>query len=585
VSQALSLSLGIAVVQGMVLHALHRLAESGPGGWSELQFLLPAYAVTVGVPLTWHLLSSQLPGRVLARRVAVLGLALVATGAYVGWVNGAVGDLRPAIGGSVLLFGWLTLLAWFVALPFLRLGIRGSFAKAGYVGLFDEAWRLAITLAFAALFVGLFWSLLSLFVALFKSLGISWPQDVIFERAFYYPATCAAASFAIGLTDVKPDMFRGLRHLLLGVLRWLTVLCAVIVLVFLGAILVEGVSVLWKTHLATASLIALSIALITLYNAVYQDGGRSEALPVGLDFVVRAALIAGPTLAALAVWAVVLRLQQHGVSEDRLHILLVIAILSSYLVGYCIVALMGARAPFEIRHVNVVMALVIVAALILVHTPLLDFKRIAVKSQVARVGRPDVQFDFNYLRHNAGRHGILALQSLVASGLPPVVERARSVLAEPNRREFRALARTFDPAGDRARLRARVQVYPRGRLLPDELIEHLLTIVQKQRWQLACIDAGPPCTALLIDLDRDGREEAVMLAAGQATVYAPLTGGWTRVGRLMTGRYPNADALRAALEEGRFQLASPPRYLGLEIGTMTYAFVPDECDPANAACP
>ena len=584
-SHALSLSLGIAVVQGMVLYALHRLAERGSGGWSELQFLLPAYAVTVGVPLTWHLLSSQLPRQVLTRRVAVLGLALAATGAYVGWVNGAVGDLRPAIGGSVLLFGWLTLLAWFVALPFLRLGIRGTFSMAGYVRLFDEAWRLAITLAFAALFVGLFWGLLSLFVALFKSLGISWPQDVIFERAFYYPATCAAASFAIGLTDVKPDMFRGLRQLLLGVLRWLTVLCAVIVLVFLGAILVEGVSVLWETHFATAALIALSIALVTLYNAVYQDGGRPESLPVGLDVVVRAALVVGPALAVLAVWAVALRLRQHGVSEDRLHVLLVIAILASYLVGYCIVALRGARAPFEIRHVNLVMALVIVATLILVHTPLLDFKRIAVRSQVARLGRADTQFDFSYLRHHAGRHGILALQSLAASGSPAAADRARSALAEPNRREFPALARAFDPAGDRARLRATIQVYPRGRVLPDELIEHLLTIVEKQRWQLACIDTGPPCAAVLIDLNGDGRDDAVVLAAGQATVYAPLAGGWTRVGRLMAGRHPNADALRAALEDGRWQLASPPRYRGLEIGTTTYAFVPDECEAAGAACP
>jgi hypothetical protein len=584
-SLALRISLGIALLQGMVLHALHRLADGGPGGWSELPFLLPAYAVTIGVPLTWHLLSAQLPLRALERRVAAVGLALAATAAYVGWVHGPVGDLRPASSGSVLLFGWLALVAWFVALPFLRLGIRGGFSRAGYVGLFDEAWRLAITLAFAALFVGLFWGLLSLFVALFKSLGITWPQDIIFERSFYYPATCAAASFAIGLTDIKPDMFRGLRHLLLGVLRWLTVLAALIVLVFLGAILVQGVGVLWKTHFATAALIALSLALITLYNAVYQDGSRSAQLPLAMDWVVRGALIVGPALAALAVWAVALRLQQHGLSEDRLHVLLVIAILASYLVGYCVVALLGARAPFEIRHVNVVMALTIVAALILVHTPVLDFKRIAVKSQVARVDRAASTFDFSYLRHHAGRHGILALQALAGSAMPTVADRARLALAEVNRRSLGALVRGADPAGDRTRLRARLEVYPRGSVLPGDLVEHLLALLAKQRWLLACVDAGPPCAALLVDLNGDGREEAVVLASGQATVYAHVAKGWTRVGRLMAGRYPNSDALRGALEEGRWRAASPTPYLGLEVGTAMYAFVPDECDSGDATCP
>ena len=110
-SLALRISLGIALVQGVVLHELHRLADGGRGPWSDLPFLLPAYAVSIGVPLTWHMLSAQLPQRALAGRVAIVGLALAATGAYVGWVNGPIGDLRSATGGSLFLFACLTLVA------------------------------------------------------------------------------------------------------------------------------------------------------------------------------------------------------------------------------------------------------------------------------------------------------------------------------------------------------------------------------------------------------------------------------------------------------------------------------------------
>src|SRR5262249_42273849 len=161
----------------------------------------------------------------------------------------------------------------------------------------------------------------------------------------------------------------------------------------------------------------------------------------------------------------------------------------------------GARAPFEIRHVNVVMALVIVGTLTLVHSPVLDFKRIAVTSQAARALRGEGDVDFNYLRHHAGRHGILALQALSASGSSVVSERARIALAEVNRGAL--LAGSRDLATDRSRLRARVEVYPRGSRLPDDLVERLLVVLGTQRWRLACVDAGPTCAVILIDLDGD----------------------------------------------------------------------------------
>ena len=310
---------------------------------------------------------------------------------------------------------------------------------------------------------------------------------------------------------------------------------------------------LWKTRYATAALIGLSLALVTLYNTVYQDGGGSEPLPRAPGWVVRAALVAGPALAGLAFWALALRLGQHGVSEDRLYALLVVALLAGYLVGYCIVALGGGRAPFEIRHVNVVMALVVVAALLLVHSPVLDLKRIAVRSQVAGAGG---KLDSRYLRHDAGRHGILALQALAASGAPDVAEQARGALAEANRRS----AQGKIPPTDRAHFRSRFGVYPHDRGLPEDLVERLFATYQKRQWHLPCVDAGPRCEALLIDLDGDAREEAVVLAAlgGVVWVYAQRPAGWTLVGRLMAERSLAApEALLKALAERRWRTVPP----------------------------
>jgi hypothetical protein len=63
----------VALVQGLVLRWLHHLAESDAGPWSELSFLLPAYACTVGVPLAYYLLRSRLRGRELVVRLALSG--------------------------------------------------------------------------------------------------------------------------------------------------------------------------------------------------------------------------------------------------------------------------------------------------------------------------------------------------------------------------------------------------------------------------------------------------------------------------------------------------------------------------------
>jgi len=576
-------AVAVAFLQGALLSWIHHLAESEAGPWSELSVLLPAYACTVGVPLTYYLLRSRVRGGSLVARLLFVGLGLAATAAYVGWVNGPAEGLYPSAGGSVFLYIVLALLGWFVALPFLSLGLRGALTTDGYVALFDEAWRLAITLAFACLFTQVFWGLLSLFVGLFESIHISWPRQVIWARNFAYPATCVAASFAIGLTEVQPEMFRGLRRLLLTVLRWLTVVAAAIVLLFVGAVIVEGVTVLWDTHFASAGLICTSLMLITLYNAVYQDGRDSETLPRALAWPVRAALIVGPALAALAFWALVLRIRQHGVSEDRLQALVVVTILAGYLTGYALVAALGTQAPFAVRHVNVVMALVIVATLVTIHSPLIDLKRAATAAQLRRVPVDGDKFDFHYLRFGLGRHGLTALQGLARSETQRVAALAQRALAEAGTTDTGLFGHRQPIADDRTRFASRFEVYPDGAALPDDLIDVLFGIYKSSSWQLPCIDRGAPCVALLVDLDRDGHEEVVVPLPTDGTVYARRSEKWVKVGRLQPGRYQTPEALRPELLDRKVQSLPPSLFGGIRIGENEFAFSPCVTDDVSCA--
>lgn len=584
-NRSLPIVLLVALAQGFLLHGLHRLAEGNHRAWSELSFLLPAYAITVGVPLTFYLLRAHLTGAALGLRLLVLALVLGTSGIYVGWVNGPFGEVRPGSDGSIFLYAFLILLAWFVALPFLRFRISDTLTAKGYSALFDEAWRLAVTLAFALLFIGLFWALLNLFVVLFKSIGIDWPEEIIHERYFVYPATCVALSFAIGFTELKPETFRGLRRALLTLLRWLAPLAALIVLLFLGALPVQGMESLWKTHFATGGLISLSLALVVFYNTVYQDGAVTDRLPRALGWLLQAALLVGPSLVVLGFWALGLRILQHGLSEDRLYALLVLAILTGYLAGYWVVTLRGGKAPFSIRQVNVVMALAMVAVLIAVHTPVLDFKRLAVNSQLGRLNITGDKFDYAYLRHDAGRHGIRALQQLMQSDDAKVVARSKLMLGEANRRGYGPLARGQGKASDRERFMARIEVYPKGKTLPVVLPDFLFTVYEKDRYQLSCIDSGPPCALVLADLDGDGTDEAIVVHGYSTNVYARQGTLWAKVGQLQPyTRYRSPGDLRQALMEGRVQVIPLPKLRGLEIGATRYTFVPHACAPKEPDC-
>ncbi len=582
--QTLSAVIGVALVQGFVLHRLHLLAEREAGAWSELTFLLPAYACTVAVPLTYYLLRAKLRGRALAEALTIVGVVLGATALHVGWVNGPVGGLHPSTAGSVSLYFTLAVLGWFVALPFLTRGVRGATTPDGYAALFDEAWRLAITLGFAAVFAQVFWGLLSLFVVLFEGIHITWPRELVWKPSFAYPASCVSVSFAIGLTDVQPEMFRALRRLLLTVLRWLTVLASAIVLGFLGAVLVEGVTALWDTHVASWGLISVSLILITLYNTVYQDGREVGGLPRALAWPVRVALIVGPALAALAVWALMLRMRQHGTSEDRLQAVVVVTILAGYLIGYSIVAIAGPRASFTVRHVNVVMALVMVATLVAIHSPLVDLKRIATAAQLRRLPVDPDHFDFRYLRFFLGRHGLVALERLAGSSPERVATLARRALAEADVRTSPLFGRRDRPAGeDRERFVARFEVYPNGTKLPDDLVDTLFDVYKDNRWRLLCVDEGAPCLTLFVDLDRDGRDEAVVPLGGDGSVYARRAEGWEKVGRLQPGVYRTPDALRPKLLDGAAQPLAPSAYSGVRIGSdAEYVFMP--CAPGEPAC-
>jgi hypothetical protein len=117
------------------------------------------------------------------------------------------------------------------------------------------------------------------------------------------------------LTDVRTELVRGTRTLLLLLLSWLLPVMTVLAIGFLLALPFTGLEVLWKTKFAAALLLTVSAALIFLVNAVYHDGRSIPAVILRyISLLVPAALI---PLVAIAAYALTLRVTQYRWTTNR----------------------------------------------------------------------------------------------------------------------------------------------------------------------------------------------------------------------------------------------------------------------------
>jgi len=254
---------------------------------------------------------------------------------------------------------------------------------------------------------------------------------------FWIPATTLAISIAIHVTDARVGLVRGTRVLALTLLALLLPLMTVLVIGFLGALGVKGLEPLWSTRHGSALLIFATAVILVLINAAYQDGARDRHVPALLQFSGRIAAVLPVPLVALAGYALWLRIAQYGWTADRIIATAAGIVAACHAVGYLFAAF--ARPWLRpIERWNVYCALVTLATLLALFSPLADPARISVDDQMARVANgtiPPDKLDLAYLRWDAGRYGKAALETIAARGDSSLHDAAGRLLAAKNRYE------------------------------------------------------------------------------------------------------------------------------------------------------
>ncbi|MBI1686267.1 DUF4153 domain-containing protein [Caulobacter hibisci] len=404
---------------------------------------------------------------------------------------------------------------------------------ARFASYFDITWKHGVQLVLAAGFTGAFWLLLFLAAALFKLIGVDAIDALIKTELFAFPATTTMFAAAVQLTDVRAGLVRGVRTVALTLLAWLLPLMVLIAGGFLLTLPFTGLEPLWKTRSATAMLLTAAAFLTLLTNAAYQDG--TEATAVVLKWAARLAGLLLVPIVALAAYGLSLRIGQYGLSTDRIIAAACVLVAAGYAIGYAVAAVRPGPWMKTLEATNIAMAFGVIVVLLALVTPLADPRRLSVGDQVARLEGGKVKakdFDFRFLRFDAGRYGVDAFGRLKTSKDPEIREGARIAALLKGRYD-----RSDSKPSSELKPMSQIQVFPKGQALPADFVEQFGA---PDAYRPFCGASDKPCRANVKDLDEDGVAEVLIEAGDGIAVYKRMDGLWKRYGFFrLTGCYPD----------------------------------------------
>lgn len=405
------------------------------------------------------------------------------------------------------LAAWAVLI--FLCLPF-AIALDADRGKLrDYSLLFRAAWSVVVRLATAWLFVAVFWLVYFLSNALLRLVGFDLLERLAGEGWFLFTVSGLVLGMAMAvLNDLSVALSPGL---VLRLLRLLLPAVTLVAAVFLVLLPVRGFGSVFGGLSAGATLLAIAAGAITLIaSALDEDDDCAVRSPL-MRVATQALALLLPVIAALACWAIWLRISEHGLTPPRVVAATAAVVVSLYALLYAGSVLLRGAWMARIRRVNIWMALGLIGLSALWLTPTFDAERWSAESQVARYedGRvAPAELDLWALRHDWGCAGTAALARMRGMtdhpGHAELDERLVRLERAPDRMAFEMAV----PEGEEAeravlldRIGQRLRVIPEGAAEP--------------RAALAAADTG-----VLRDIDRgcgqtldDGSPACVLLAA------------------------------------------------------------------------
>ncbi|GJK36833.1 DUF4153 domain-containing protein [Enterobacter hormaechei] len=528
--ETLSPSTRVAVVlagalQGVICYVITWYIEYAklPSDTLWLMCVVPA---TVVMTTTLSLAMTSFRKPFLWLSLGMIGAAVAGMGGWLKWsVTGLDNwDTRNA----VLLFGFHLLLMTLLLLPWLQRRLETAPTDAFYRDFNDKNWHNALTFLLVFVSNGLFWLVLFLWTELFKLIGISFFDRLFFNSDWFISVAIGVVSASAAvLARMQVRLILALQNLLTLIATGLLPLMAALALLFIGILPFVGLEAVSARISAAGLLTTLALLLLLLVTVVWHPQRQKLPYFSPLRGMIHLAVIIAPAYPVLAGWALWLRIAQYGWSPERLYGVLITIVALVWTVGFCLSVLFYRRDPQRLQaHITPTTGLLALIFLVLVHTPVLDPWRISVESHMARYqdGRINADQVSLYMLSNTGRKGREAMQML---------QNDPQFNSNPKRqREINGLL--SGNAGEAGKMTAamlekQIQLAP-GMARPDKALWQAM-LSNQYRFE-SCDSAQSNCLLMPLDLNSDGKPEAVLFQFTDRTIvaYTQTNTGWRIAG-------------------------------------------------------
>jgi hypothetical protein len=561
-----ALRLIAGIFQGLALYLLLNAAQNRSGIATIPPLFFPLLLAILFIPPTLIVGLPRIRGARLVMWAVCLAAIVVVLGYHDAWRSAgtqiigmpAFGPVRAPLPSMAVTFHSGVIV--FIAFCLILANETANSWFAPYESYFEVSWKLGLQLCLSGLFVCALFFVLWLGAELFLLLKLHFLARLLRESWFNIPVSVMAFAGALHVTDVRPELIRGSRTLILSLLSWLLLVLVVIVGGFLASLPLTGLGLLWATRSATWILLGVAGLTIVFVNAAFKGGPGLDQAPRVLRVCMRISCLMLPMLVMLATYALALRIGQYGLTPRRVLACAGTFVACFYAIGYAWAAFARSDTLPRIAPVNVVTAWVSLAVLLALFTSLADPARLSVASQMDRLLSGSVlpeKFDYKFLHYGSARYGLLALERLEGETRVPNATAIRELSAQAAQKSVRDPFNDNRP--DAAMLAATIVSRTPGQPVPASFLSMDWKHVP-QNWMLpVCLNSGSiKCDAYMVDLTGDHKLNVVLFPnsgiAGFVFDQAD-DGNWRLVGQFSIA--PDCDAVRDALAKGTFQLVEP----------------------------
>ena len=372
-----------------------------------------------------------------------------------------------------------TSMAVFLIIPFFQCRIAAWSWKFPYSEIFFQFCRNLFLLFQASIVIAVFWGLMVTAGLLFDIVGLHSVPFMIFNPLTAVPLSSLSIAISISVAIKHPGI-DSLGRWLLSVLAWLLPFFSVLSVMFLLCLPYSGLKTLWSTGQASTLMLLLQFGTIILANAAWLDGAKPAFKNKYINFLAQISLLCLPIYAGLSIYSTGLRINQYGLSTDRIQALFFVIITGVCGLGYAVSTLIR-KWPQNIGKVNMGTILFTIFLVSLMNSPILDPFRLTAQNQIQRLNSGKISpddFDYTYTRFNLGRFGSKTISDLTSHPSEEVRNSAAKALEVPPEEYLNYSLTGIPPKSVRREIISNAKVYGE-KSLTNEQVEFFTDELEK----------------------------------------------------------------------------------------------------------